>query len=132
MPNFSYRYKIIYKKYLASPESNEFGKSKLGMARFLNATQGRAQHWESGRIPNAIDCLAISDKLGFKLRWVISGEEEMIQPESVKQECIKSALSFREYELEIEVSHLKDALLVSREKIIALQDKLLEGTKNFP
>lgn len=68
---------MIYEKYIFHPESVMFGKSKLGLARFLGATQGRAQHWEKGRVPNADDCLTISQKLGFNLPWVIRGEGGM-------------------------------------------------------
>ncbi|MDL2306614.1 hypothetical protein LJC48_01105 [Desulfovibrio sp. OttesenSCG-928-C06] len=75
MSDFTQRFDIIYKKYLTCPESATFGSSKIGMSRFLGISQGRMQHWESGRIPNATDCLIIAEKLGFKLKWVISGED---------------------------------------------------------
>ncbi len=48
--------------------------SKLAFARFLGITHGKMQKWEKGQWPSAEDIENIELKLGFNLRWLVTGE----------------------------------------------------------
>lgn len=72
-------------------------------------------------MPNAVDCLTISDKLGFKLRWVISGEGEM------SQDGPPAGLAAETGRLKDRLIALQDELNEARKEIIALTKELAEA-----
>ena len=74
MDNWKERFEIVYKIYCSFAIQHKERANKSGMSTFLGITQGKMQRWEAGSEPSAKDCLAISDKLGIDLRWLITGE----------------------------------------------------------
>lgn len=82
MKNFSERFQIIYGKFKEDAEARKQSSKKNDLMRFLGISQGRMQGWERGGIPKALDCLQIHDRLGFKLRWLISGEGPLFSEDS--------------------------------------------------
>ena len=71
--DWSQPFKIIYDIFSSSSHINEFGKSKLGLARFLGLSQGKTQAWEKGQWPSADDLWVIAEKLGLDYKWLITG-----------------------------------------------------------
>ena len=63
MSDFSKRFDIIYKNFVARASGGE-ATSKLAFSRFLNISQGRMQSWEKGQVPRPDDLEIINEKLG--------------------------------------------------------------------
>lgn len=99
MSDFSKRFDIIYKNFVARASGGE-ATSKLAFSRFLNISQGRMQSWEKGQVPRPDDLEIINEKLGFDIGWMVSG----------KGEPFGTGSSARERELEAEVERLKSEL----------------------
>ena len=74
MKDFLQHFEIIYKKFVEQASAAGRQTSELAFARFLGANRGSMQAWKKGRIPNSRDLLAMHDKLGFAMRWLITGE----------------------------------------------------------
>lgn len=82
MNNFTERFEIVYQKFATEAKAAGRQFSKLAFSRFMDVSQGRMQHWEKGQIPRPDDLLSMHDKLGFALRWLITGEGERFDESS--------------------------------------------------
>lgn len=82
MDDFTERFEIIYQIFAAEEKGAGRQSSKLAFSRFMGVTQGRMQAWEKGQIPSPKDLLTMHDKMGFALRWLITGEGEQFDESS--------------------------------------------------
>ena len=75
--NFSYLFDIIYDKFIELCKSSGTTPGTLTFGKFLgHGHDGRVRAWKKGQWPSAEDCWTIEKKLGFNLRWLITGEGE--------------------------------------------------------
>lgn len=82
MTDFSQRFEIVYQKFAVEALTAGRQSSKLAFSRFMNVKQGKMQAWERGQIPRPDDLIAMHDKLGFSLRWLLTGEGEQFDENS--------------------------------------------------
>lgn len=113
MGKFSRRYEIIYDFFMKRALERQEPSGKIDMARLLGVTQGKAQKWEKGQIPIAVDCLSINKKLGFELEWLISGDGPMFRSTETGSEAEPEAspditeLLLENRQLRIELDRLR-------------------------
>ncbi|GAB7511255.1 hypothetical protein [Bilophila wadsworthia] len=75
--DFSYLFDIIYDKFIESCRRSGTPSGTLALGKFLgHGHDGRVRAWKKGQWPSAEDCWTIEKKLGFNLRWLITGEGE--------------------------------------------------------
>jgi len=83
MADFTQQFDIIYKKFANNAVEAGQPNSKLAFARFLGVSQGKMQAWEKGQIPKAEDLKMLHDKMGLSYHWLITGEGEPFEEESI-------------------------------------------------
>lgn len=82
---FKQHFEIIYKNFLDSTQSEKFGASYSGLARFLGMSVGKIQSWrELGKWPNTPDIAVLHEKMGFSYHWLITGEGDPFDGEPPK------------------------------------------------
>lgn len=75
--NFSHLFDIIYDKFIELCKNSGTPSGTLTFGKFLgHGHDGRVRAWKKGQWPSAEDCWTIEKKLGFNLRWLITGEGE--------------------------------------------------------
>ena len=132
--NFSHLYEVMCNLFYATPHAATFGRTKLGLARFLGMSQGKTQSWEKGQWPKAEDLRVLHQKMGFSYRWLVTGEgdpfDDELQPYLPESASESEPLTDKRTEaLERENTQLrelleaKNELLTSKDKIIALHEE---------
>lgn len=132
--NFSHLYEIMCNLFYTTPHATTFGRTKLGLARFLGMSQGKTQSWEKGQWPKAEDLRVLHQKMGFSYRWLVTGEGDPFDDELSSCPPTLTANSEplmhnRTETLERENAQLrelleaKNELLASKDKIIALHEE---------
>ncbi len=76
--NFTKLFNIIYDKFIVNFSTNDSGRALMSFARFLgHGHDGKVRAWKKGQWPSAEDCWLISEKMGFSLRWLVTGEGDL-------------------------------------------------------
>lgn len=90
--NFKQHFVIIYNKFIKHAATHNLeAHSKAALGRFLDIGHGRIQAWEKGQWPSAADLAIIEQKLGFSLRWLVTGEGEPEGKEEIAGACAQES-----------------------------------------
>lgn len=73
--DFSQLYKVIYDKFIKICSETDAPSGSLAFGKFLgHGHDGKIRAWKKGQWPSAEDCWTLEKKLGFDLRWLVTGE----------------------------------------------------------
>lgn len=104
MADFSQRFEMIYKIFLERAAKEGLRSSKAALAKYLGASSGKLQKWESGSLPQQDDLQLLHALFGLSYAWLVTGEGEPIDPVSNPSDADRLA------ELEKENFALKNQL----------------------
>ena len=150
MKNFSEMFAALYACYGENSRAKGTTPSYLSFARFLgHGHEGRIRAWKKGQWPSAEDIWQLHLKLGFSLRWLVSGEGDPFEAANpinisdsgstadaaalvVRLEALEREIGQKGRELEAAEKErdglMRELLVIQREHLSLLRERA-EGAK---
>lgn len=76
MADFTQRFEIIYRIFLERAAKEGLRPSKAALAKYLGASSGKLQKWESGSLPQQDDLQLLHKLFNLSYAWLVTGEGE--------------------------------------------------------